>query len=556
MNEGKIATVSLRDLCDTSIAVAGLMYDLDNDELDRPYTHIEAIHAIVEEWAADEKVLGVGCHPDHRCSLCQEYSDLAYWGRRHQFTGEWVMSGSHPGVELTAGLSSRLEMGGTVTYDCRGIEFLLEHVSEAVVRVTHCEETGYFGLSAESHTSDFPYTRTGDDCEVGPAGIGGLHLFHSFATPQAALDSTCAMLLDASGVVDTRRFYRLPKEPLPRPGGLGDTTMSNKTKVAVRLDDLCVIADAMTGMQHDLDNGKTKNLDEEIARIHTIVESWARDENVLGVASCHDDHRCRSCRDFPVLSGLQAARWQASLFHSRLSNLPPGAFRDAERTELSYAPTPPEDFSTMTESNEKRQHVNEDGEIFILESISDSVVRVTHREQTGYIGISQDRDSFRPYRNTMAESLVHTDGIGGQGFPFATPDEALRSLCDLMLADHRLEGTRRSNSQEGKQVARQVLAEFMDELPVPGSRYPPEQTARLGRALYRRDIRHQLVNDHHGEIVAIDVDSGRWAVAGDTMEAVDRLRELVPGAINILCEKVGYRALIRFGGSQLGDPVE
>ena len=77
--------------------------------------------------------------------------------------------------------------------------------------------------------------------------------------------------------------------------------MSDEAMVVVRLDDLCIIADAMDAMRHDLDNGKTKNLDIEIARIDTIVESWAQDENVLGGADCHGDHRCRPCRDFPVL---------------------------------------------------------------------------------------------------------------------------------------------------------------------------------------------------------------------------------------------------------------
>lgn len=197
----------------------------------------------------------------------------------------------------------------------------------------------------------------------------------------------------------------------------------------------------------------------------------------------------------------------------------------------------------MTESNEKRQHVNEDGEVFILESISDSVVRVTHREQTGYIGNSQDRDSSRPYRSTMAESLVHTDGIGGQGFPFATPDEALRSLCDLMLADQRQEGASRTSPEERNWVARQVLAEFLNELPVPGLRYPPEVTRRMGKEIYERDILHLVEPDHDGDIVTIDVDSGRWAMASDEMISEVRLREMEPGAVNIWCERVGYLAL-------------
>ena len=185
--------------------------------------------------------------------------------------------------------------------------------------------------------------------------------------------------------------------------------------------------------------------------------------------------------------------------------------------------------------------------MFILESISDSVVRVTHRDQTGYIGISQDRDSSRPYRSTMAESPVHTDGVGGPGYPFATPDEALRSLCDLMLAAQRQEGTSRTSPEDRNWAARQVLAEFLDELPVPGSRYPPEVTRRMGKEIYERDILHLVEPDHDGDIVTIDVDSGRWAMAPDEMEAGCLLREMEPGAVNIWCERVGYLALRSLG---------
>ena len=51
-----------------------------------------------------------------------------------------------------------------------------------------------------------------------------------------------------------------------------------------------------------------------------------------------------------------------------------------------------------------------------------------------------------------------------------------------------------------------------------------EETARLGDAIYERDIRARLENDHHGEYVAIDVDSGCWAIGGELLEAADRLR--------------------------------
>ena len=82
-------------------------------------------------------------------------------------------------------------------------------------------------------------------------------------------------------------------------------------------------------------------------------------------------------------------------------------------------------------------------------------------------------------------------------------------------------------------------------------RHPREETARLGKEIYERDIRGQVEADHHGEIVAIDVDSGNWAVADGEIAAVDRLRAIHPSAVNVLCERVGYRALRSFGAGSL-----
>ena len=82
-------------------------------------------------------------------------------------------------------------------------------------------------------------------------------------------------------------------------------------------------------------------------------------------------------------------------------------------------------------------------------------------------------------------------------------------------------------------------------------RRPREDVVRLGKELYERDILPLVEADHHGEIVAIDVDSGSWAVADGEVSAVDRLREMRPNSVNVLCERVGYRALRSFGGSSL-----
>ena len=75
-----------------------------------------------------------------------------------------------------------------------------------------------------------------------------------------------------------------------------------------------------------------------------------------------------------------------------------------------------------------------------------------------------------------------------------------------------------------------------------GARLPSEEVARLGREMYQRDIRHQLEANHHGEVVSIDVDSGRWPVAGDAIAAVGLLRGTEPGAVSILCDRVEYPA--------------
>ena len=83
------------------------------------------------------------------------------------------------------------------------------------------------------------------------------------------------------------------------------------------------------------------------------------------------------------------------------------------------------------------------------------------------------------------------------------------------------------------------------------SRRPREETVRLGKDIYERVIRPQVEAEHHGEIVAIDVDSGSWAIGDNVRTAAERLRARLPGAINILCERVGYRALRSFGAGSL-----
>ena len=53
------------------------------------------------------------------------------------------------------------------------------------------------------------------------------------------------------------------------------------------------------------------------------------------------------------------------------------------------------------------------------------------------------------------------------------------------------------------------------------------------------------------EYIAIDVKTGDWAIADSEREALERLRARRPGAIDVLMERVGYRALRSFGAGSL-----
>ena len=80
---------------------------------------------------------------------------------------------------------------------------------------------------------------------------------------------------------------------------------------------------------------------------------------------------------------------------------------------------------------------------------------------------------------------------------------------------------------------------------------PTAEIARLGKEIYERDIRPKVEDGHHGEYVAIDVETGDWAVAGSDGEALERLRARRPGAVDVLMERVGFRALHSFGAGSL-----
>ena len=85
----------------------------------------------------------------------------------------------------------------------------------------------------------------------------------------------------------------------------------------------------------------------------------------------------------------------------------------------------------------------------------------------------------------------------------------------------------------------------------PQARRPREEVIRLGKELYEREIRHKVEDDHRGEIISIDVESGDWAIGKSVVATTDRLWERRPDAIDIYSLTIGDGVLRRFGGRPL-----
>ncbi|MBI2179543.1 MAG: hypothetical protein HYU31_01850 [Deltaproteobacteria bacterium] len=77
-------------------------------------------------------------------------------------------------------------------------------------------------------------------------------------------------------------------------------------------------------------------------------------------------------------------------------------------------------------------------------------------------------------------------------------------------------------------------------------RYSKEEFARRGTEIYERQVRPRVEEANQGKIVAIDIETGAFEVAEDTLTASDRLLTHVPDA-QIWCVRIGHRGVHRFG---------
>ena len=86
-------------------------------------------------------------------------------------------------------------------------------------------------------------------------------------------------------------------------------------------------------------------------------------------------------------------------------------------------------------------------------------------------------------------------------------------------------------------------------MPSAKRRYAKEEFARRGDEIYETHVRPHLKAHDEGKFAAIDIESGRYEIEADELEACDKLSARIPDA-QIWLVRIGSRYLHRFGGRE------
>jgi hypothetical protein len=75
---------------------------------------------------------------------------------------------------------------------------------------------------------------------------------------------------------------------------------------------------------------------------------------------------------------------------------------------------------------------------------------------------------------------------------------------------------------------------------------PKEEVAHRGKAIYEAQVRSQVEPEFIGKVVAIDIETGEFAIGESSLNAADILLERLPEA-QMWFVRVGHRAVHRIG---------
>ena len=84
---------------------------------------------------------------------------------------------------------------------------------------------------------------------------------------------------------------------------------------------------------------------------------------------------------------------------------------------------------------------------------------------------------------------------------------------------------------------------------MPEKKYPTSEIVRRGQEIYDRDIRAQVEGEHHGKYLAVDVDTGVYAIGPNKLAAINLLLGMKPDAVAYLL-RIGHATAGRIGGRE------
>ena len=79
-----------------------------------------------------------------------------------------------------------------------------------------------------------------------------------------------------------------------------------------------------------------------------------------------------------------------------------------------------------------------------------------------------------------------------------------------------------------------------------------EEIARIAQEIYRTRIRPQVMPEHKGEFLALDIDTGDFEIDRDDLSAEDRLRARHPNLTGFII-RIGYQTAESLGGRLIED---
>ena len=79
------------------------------------------------------------------------------------------------------------------------------------------------------------------------------------------------------------------------------------------------------------------------------------------------------------------------------------------------------------------------------------------------------------------------------------------------------------------------------------AKYPPEEMAARGEALYEQHIRAKVEPTHHGEFLVLDIETGAYEIDRDDLIATKRALAKRPEAV-LYGVRIGYPTAYQLGG--------